>query len=120
MTAAASSVTPSTTVTPPLLGIYLRLTCVPMLWGGTFIAGRVISAHLPPATAGFIRFVFATLALLAALHFTEGLRALTTLTRRQLLGTMALGATGILMYNLLFFTALSRCCRPAAPRSSLP
>lgn len=90
-----------------LLGIYLRLTCVPMLWGGTFIAGRVISAHLPAATAGFIRFVFATLALLAALHFTEGLRAITRITRRQLLGTMALGATGIFMYNLLFFTALS-------------
>ena len=107
MTAAATTATPSTTAAPSLLGIYLRLTCVPILWGGTFIAGRVISAHLPPATAGFIRFVFATLALVAALHFTEGLRALTTLTRRQLLGTMALGATGILAYNLLFFTALS-------------
>lgn len=90
-----------------LWSLYLRLTCVPVLWGGTFIAGRVISAQLPPATAGFIRFVFATLALLAALHFTEGLRAITRITRRQLLGTMALGATGIFAYNLLFFTALS-------------
>jgi drug/metabolite transporter (DMT)-like permease len=90
-----------------LLGLYLRLTCVPLLWGGTFIAGRVISAHLPPATAGFIRFVFASLALLVALHFSEGLSALTRVSRRQLLGTMALGATGILAYNLLFFTALS-------------
>jgi drug/metabolite transporter (DMT)-like permease len=108
MTATATSpAAPSSTAGNGLLGIYLRLTCVPVLWGATFIAGRVISAHLPPATAGFIRFVFATLALLAALHFTEGLRALATLTRRQLLGTMALGATGILMYNLLFFTALS-------------
>jgi drug/metabolite transporter (DMT)-like permease len=116
MTATATSSTtaplPSTASTAPpagksLLGLYLRLTCVPFLWGGTFIAGRVISAHLPPATAGFIRFVFATLALLVALHFTEGLRALTTLSRRQLLGTMALGATGIFIYNLLFFTALS-------------
>jgi drug/metabolite transporter (DMT)-like permease len=90
-----------------LWSLYLRLTCVPVLWGGTFIAGRVISAHLPPATAGFVRFVFATLALLAALHFTEGLRAISRITRRQLLGTMALGATGIFIYNLLFFTALS-------------
>lgn len=90
-----------------LLGIYLRLTCVPILWGGTFIAGRVISAHLPPATAGFVRFVFATLALLVALHFTQGLRAMTQVTRGQLLGTLALGATGIFIYNLLFFTALS-------------
>jgi drug/metabolite transporter (DMT)-like permease len=108
MTAAATSPdVPTSRPGASLLGIYLRLTCVPMLWGGTFIAGRVISAHLPPATAGFVRFVFATLALMAALHFTEGLRALTTLTRRQLLGTMALGATGIFIYNLCFFTALS-------------
>jgi drug/metabolite transporter (DMT)-like permease len=108
--ASAAPVSP-TPMSPPASGklwsLYLRLTCVPILWGGTFIAGRVISAHLPPATAGFIRFVFATLALLATLHFTEGLRALTRITRRQLLGTVALGATGIFAYNLLFFTALS-------------
>lgn len=116
MTTASPSATLPTASTAPasptlangkLWSLYLRLTCVPILWGGTFIAGRVISAHLPPATAGFIRFVFATLALLATLHFTEGLRAITRITRRQLLGTMALGATGIFAYNLLFFTALS-------------
>lgn len=119
MTIATATVTPAANsdtaapAQPPALsgnklwGLYLRLTCVPVLWGGTFIAGRLISAQLPPATAGFIRFVFATLALLAALHFTEGLRAITHITRHQLLGTMALGATGIFMYNLLFFTALS-------------
>ncbi|HEY3046695.1 MAG TPA: DMT family transporter [Polaromonas sp.] len=103
---------PSTTpvAAPPaasLLGIYLRLSCVPVIWGATFIAGRIVSAHLPPATAAFIRFVFATLALLAALQLSQGLRALTQVTRRQLLGTMALGATGILAYNLLFFSALA-------------
>ncbi|UUZ62412.1 DMT family transporter [Polaromonas sp. P1-6] len=103
---------PSTTaaVAPPaasLLGIYLRLSCVPVIWGATFIAGRIVSAHLPPATAAFVRFVFATLALLAALHLSQGLRALTQVSRRQLLGTMALGATGILAYNLLFFSALA-------------
>ncbi len=110
-TTAATSVASAATLAArsdgKLWSLYLRLICVPVLWGGTFIAGRVISAHLPPATAGFIRFVFATLALLAALHFTEGLRAITRITRRQLLGTMALGATGIFIYNLLFFTALS-------------
>lgn len=93
-------------VFPNMLGLYLRLTCVPAIWGGTFIAGRIVSAHLPPATAAFIRFVFATLALLTALHLTQGLRVIAQVTRRQLLGTMALGATGILAYNLLFFSAL--------------
>jgi len=101
-------------VTGPISGdaashtlLYLRLLCVPVLWGGTFIAGRVVSGQLPPATAGFVRYVFACLALLVVLHFGEGLRALTQLSRRQWLGTMALGATGILAYNLLFFHALS-------------
>ena len=93
-------------VFPSMLGLYLRLTCVPAIWGGTFIAGRIVSAHLPPATAAFIRFVFATLALLTALHLTQGLRVIAQVTRRQLLGTMALGATGIWAYNLLFFSAL--------------
>ncbi|MGH8846731.1 MAG: DMT family transporter, partial [Polaromonas sp.] len=38
---------------------------------------------------------------------TQGLRVLAQVTRRQLLGTMALGATGIWAYNLLFFSALA-------------
>ncbi|MGH6640293.1 MAG: DMT family transporter [Polaromonas sp.] len=94
-------------VVPGLAGLYLRLICVPAIWGGTFIAGRIVSASLPPATAGFIRFVFATLALLVALQMSRGLRVLKQVTRRQLLGTMALGATGIWAYNLLFFSALA-------------
>nr|WP_321291482.1 DMT family transporter [uncultured Rhodoferax sp.] len=93
--------------TPRLMGLYLRLTCVPAIWGGTFIAGRIVSAHVPAASAAFIRFVLASLALLLALHLSHGLRTLTQITRRQLLGTMALGATGILAYNLFFFHALA-------------
>ncbi|WP_366913633.1 DMT family transporter [Rhodoferax sp.] len=98
--------THSPLATPPLMGLYLRLTCVPAIWGGTFIAGRIVSAHLPAASAAFIRFVLASLALLLALHLSQGLRALTHISRRQLLGTMALGATGIFAYNLFFFNAL--------------
>lgn len=98
---------PATLPSGGLLGIYLRLSCVPVIWGGTFIAGHIVSAHVPPATAASIRFIFATLALLVALHLSQGLRALTQITLRQLLGTMALGATGILAYNLLFFSTLA-------------
>ena len=87
--------------------LYLRLLCVPVLWGGTFIAGRIVSGQLPPATAGFLRYVLACVALLVVLHFSEGLRALGQLSKRQMLGTVALGATGILAYNLLFFHALA-------------
>jgi drug/metabolite transporter (DMT)-like permease len=101
------TVTKSPITTSPLTGLYLRLTCVPAIWGGTFIAGRIVSAHLPAASAAFIRFVLAALALLLALHLSQGLRALIQITRRQLLGTVALGATGILAYNLFFFSALA-------------
>ncbi len=89
-----------------LVWLYLRLTAVPLLWGGTFIAGRVISADLPPATAGFIRFIFASVALLIAVHFSEGLGVLKRVTRRQWIGTFVLGLTGIMLYNICFFNAL--------------
>ena len=88
-------------------GLYMRLVCMPVIWGGTFIAGRVVSAHLPAATAAFMRYVFAVVALLVVVQLSQGLRALTRISGRQLLGTMALGATGIFAYNLLFFSALA-------------
>lgn len=90
-----------------LAGLYLRLICVPAIWGGTFVAGRIVSASLPPATAAFIRFVFASLALLGVLQATQGWQVLRRVSRAQLLGTLGLGATGILAYNLLFFSALA-------------
>lgn len=97
-----------------MLLIYLKLSAVPILWGGTFIAGRIASAHLPAASAGLIRFVFALIALTLALKLSEGFKGLRDLSRWQWLGTAALGATGIFAYNLFFFTALmtlpaSRC-----------
>lgn len=107
VTATATAALPGLLPASGLLGIYLRLSCVPVIWGGTFIAGRIVAAHLPPATAASIRYVLATLALLVALHLSHGVRTLMQITGRQLLGTMALGATGIFAYNLFFFNALA-------------
>lgn len=87
--------------------IYARLIAVPIIWGGTFIAGKLVAEQVSPACASFVRFLFAALALLTALHFSEGLRALRTLSPKQLMGTAALGVTGILAYNLCFFNALA-------------
>lgn len=87
--------------------LYLKLIAVPILWGGTFIAGRIASAQLPAASSSWLRFVFASLSLLLILHFTQGLQVLRTLTHKQWLATAALGATGILSYNLFFFNALA-------------
>lgn len=95
------------TVAPSLTTLYARLASVPLIWGGTFIAGRVVAAHLPPATAAVLRFVLAALALLAAVQVSRGFASMWRLDRRQLVATAMLGATGVLAYNLLFFQALT-------------
>lgn len=87
-------------------GLLARLVAVPAIWGGTFIAGRIVAAQLPPASGALLRYLFASLALLAALRFMEG--GLPRLTARQWGVTALLGATGILGYNLFFFGALAR------------
>jgi drug/metabolite transporter (DMT)-like permease len=79
---------------------------VPAIWGGTFIAGRILALALPAAVGSLLRFVVAVAALLAAAWWIEG--GLPRLTRRQLLGTLLLGATGIFAYNLFFLGALAR------------
>ncbi len=89
--------------------LYARLICVPVIWGGTFIAGRISSQHLPPAVSALGRYVFALLALLLAWRWLEGQAGWRGLqiTRRQASETLALGLTGILAYNLFFFSALA-------------
>lgn len=95
-------------------GTYLRLAVVPAIWGGTFIAGRILAVAVPPAVGALLRFIVACMALLAAAFLLE--RGLPRLDRRQLLATVALGATGVLAYNLFFLGAL---LRMPASRTSL-
>ncbi len=79
---------------------------VPAIWGGTFIAGRILALAVPPAMGSLLRYLAASAALLVTLSVVEG--RLPRLDRRQLLATLALGATGIFAYNLFFLGALSR------------
>ena len=85
---------------------YAKLVAVPAIWGGTFIAGRILALAVPAAVGSLLRYVVATLALLAAAWWLEG--GLPRLARRQALGTLLLGATGIFAYNLFFLGALAR------------
>jgi drug/metabolite transporter (DMT)-like permease len=85
---------------------YAKLVAVPAIWGGTFIAGRILALAVPAAVGSLLRFVVAVAALLTAAWWIEG--GLPRLTRRQLLGTALLGATGIFAYNLFFLGALAR------------
>lgn len=86
--------------------LYLRLAAVPAIWGGTFTAGKVLAEALPPALAALLRFIIASLTLLAASRWLEG--SLPRLDRRQWWVVLGLGCSGILAYNLLFMSALGR------------
>ena len=92
-----------TTMTPLLA---LKLVMVAALWGGTFIAGRILAQSLPLMTAAFGRFFVASILLVIVAVKMEG--KLPRLNREQLLLTAILGFTGIFLYNICFFGALAR------------
>lgn len=88
---------------PPRIAI--KLVLVALLWGGTFIAGRVVAQVLPHMTAAALRYLVACVLLLPLAWKMEG--GLPRLNRSQLLSTFSLGVTGIFLYNACFFAALS-------------
>lgn len=88
-----------------LTGTYLRLCLMALMWAGTFVAGRVITATLTPWSAATCRFGLAVVMLLIAAQKLEG--GLPRLTVRQLVVTFGLGATGVFLYNAFFFGALA-------------
>jgi drug/metabolite transporter (DMT)-like permease len=82
----------------------VKLALVAAIWGGTFIAGRIVSAEMAPESAAFWRYVVATAALGAAVVALEG--RLPRLDRRQVAAVTLLGATGVFAYNLFFMSGL--------------
>ena len=84
----------------------LKLVMVAALWGGTFIAGRILAQSLPLMTAAFGRFFVASILLVFVAVKMEG--KLPRLNREQMLLTAVLGFTGIFLYNICFFGALAR------------
>ena len=89
-----------------LLNIYIKLVCVALFWGGTFIAGRIVSQEIPHMIAATGRFIVACVLLLLLAWRVEG--GLPKLNRQQIHATFGLGATGIFLYNICFFAALER------------
>ncbi|WP_200874832.1 DMT family transporter [Desulfonatronum thiodismutans] len=87
-----------------MLKTYLKLLCTSMFWGGTFVAGRVVAADLPPFSAAFLRFAIASVSLVILVRVYEG--GLPRLRLGQLLPVFILGMSGIFAYNVLFFTGL--------------
>lgn len=99
---------PKLSSSPPqgrsLLWIYLKLVGMTLIWGGTFIAGRIAVQSMGPICAAFYRYAVATMILVVWMLYREG--GLPPLQRRHLLPLTLLGLSGIFAYNIFFFLGL--------------
>jgi len=84
--------------------IYIKLFLSVLFFGGTFIAGRIMSANLPPFTSAFLRFLLASILLLLIAMKTYG--GLPKLKPLQILLIISMSITGIVGYNFFFFSGL--------------
>lgn len=82
---------------------YVKLVATMTLWGGTFIAGRLL-AGMDAASGAFLRFVAATLFLTAVTLHQEG--KLTLAPREQWGPVLFLALTGVFFYNICFLWGL--------------
>ncbi|QGY39715.1 EamA family transporter [Pseudodesulfovibrio cashew] len=84
--------------------LYLLLVTSMALWGGTWIAGRVLAQSIHPMSAAFLRFLLASALLLFMSWRAEG--RIPRLRGKQVLPVAFLGATGVFIYSYFFFTGL--------------
>ncbi|HBZ55169.1 MAG TPA: EamA family transporter [Syntrophobacteraceae bacterium] len=87
----------------PLL-LYGKLVATAVIWGGTFVAGRVLAQQMGPYSAAFLRFLVASACL--GLFVLKSQGRLPRLKRRQILPALLLGLTGVFSYNVCFFSGL--------------
>lgn len=83
---------------------YITLALVAMIWGGTFVAGRILSPEISGLFLATLRFLIASAALL--LIFKPGRIPFVRPTAAQWRTLFLLGFFGIFLYNLFFFYGL--------------
>jgi drug/metabolite transporter (DMT)-like permease len=86
------------------MAIYGKLFLSAVFWGGTFVAARIVARHVGPFSASFLRFLVASLCLVALLRLKEG--KFPRLARHQVIPAILLGMTGVLAYNVFFFLGM--------------
>jgi drug/metabolite transporter (DMT)-like permease len=87
-----------------MLITYIKLLMTAIFWGGTFISGRMLADSVPPFSAAFFRFLFASVCLYLLFARREG--KIPKLAKQQILSVVLLGLTGVLAYNVFFFNGL--------------
>lgn len=84
--------------------VYGKLVLTAFLWGGTFVAGRMLSDGMGAFSAAFLRFFLASVCMLWIMRSRAG--GLPKLDYKGWIGVFLLGATGVFAYNACFFTGL--------------
>lgn len=84
--------------------VYLKLILTMAIWGGTFIAGRIVSQNMSPFTASFCRFAIAAFCLLIFINRQS--ISLPKLKIHQIPFILLLGFSGVFAYNAFFFLGL--------------
>lgn len=84
--------------------LYCKLIVTAVIWGGTFVAGRILAQQMGPYSAAFLRFVVASVCLYCFVLRSHG--KIPTLKRGQILPVLLLGLTGVFSYNVCFFSGL--------------
>ena len=86
--------------------VYVKLAFTAVFWGGTFVAGRIVSQEVGPFSAAFLRFLTAAICLLLITRHAEGRLPLPK--KRLILPLTLLGLSGVFSYNVFFFLGLER------------
>lgn len=84
--------------------IYIKLFLVSLFFGGTFVAGRVMAASIPPLTSAFLRFLLASFFLILFIFKKYG--KFPRINFQQFLLIIALGLTGVVGYSFFLFSGL--------------
>ena len=83
---------------------YIKLILTAFLWGGTFIAGKIVVRDVGPASAAFLRFTLAFTVLFFLTIRSE--KKIPQINLKQFAFILLLGLTGVFAYNILFFKGL--------------
>ena len=84
-----------------LVRTYCSLVFTMLLWGGTFIAGRILAGSVTPVDSAFLRFFIASTALIPVALITE--KKLPFPPVKCWIPLILLGMTGVFAYNICFF-----------------
>jgi drug/metabolite transporter (DMT)-like permease len=87
-----------------LWAIYIKLILAAFFWGGTFVAGKLLTSSTGPFSAAFLRFLIASFFLIIIVIKVEG--KISIPAKKQILPIFLLGLTGVFFYNYCFFSGL--------------